>query len=105
MKIKQMEHWDEFYPEECICWLEVEDVLTKFCKAAKRIDGNNYSESCFGICVGKDEGGWYVCQDKPGCELYYVDNNGNKNWMSYMLTDIERTEVIEFCKNYYLGGN
>lgn len=104
MKVKQMEHWDEFYPEECICWLEVEDVDEEFKSLAKQIDGEVYLESCFEICVGHDEDGWYVCQDLPGCELFYIDDNGFKNWMPYMLTDAERTEAIEYCKNY-LGGN
>lgn len=97
MKIKIMEHYDEF-DEAVVCWLEVEDVPDSFKRLARNIDRENYSESCFGICVGCDEDGWYVCQDAPNCELFYVDNNGDKHWMSYVLTEAENAEVIEYCK-------
>lgn len=97
MKIKTMEHYDEF-DEDVVCWLEVEDVQDNFKQLAREIDKENYLESCFGICVGYDEDGWYVCQDAPSCELYYIDNNGDKHWMPYILTEVENKEAIEFCK-------
>lgn len=99
MKIKAMEHYDEF-GSEVVCWLEVEDVSGYFKHLAKQIDGENYSEDCFGICVGCDEDGWYVCQDAPSCELFYIDNEGDKHWMSYVLTESENEEAIKFCKEY-----
>ena len=99
MKIEIMEHYDEF-DGAVVCWLEVEEVEDYFKCLAKQIDGENYSEDCFGICVGCDEDGWYVCQDSPSCELFYVDNNGDKHWMDYVLTDDENTEAIKFCKEY-----
>lgn len=97
MKIRTMEHYDEF-DGAVVCWLEVEEVESYFKHLAKEIDGENYSEDCFGICVGCDEDGWYVCQDSPHCELFYVDNDGDKHWMPYILTEVENTEAIEFCK-------
>ena len=99
MKIKVMEHCDEF-DSAVVCWLDVEDVQDNFKQLAKQIDGENYLEDCFGICVGRDEDGWYVCQDAPGCELFYIDNDGEKHWMSYMLTEDENSEAIKFCKEY-----
>ena len=103
MKVKQMEHYDVFCAD-IVCWLEVEDVPDYFKFCAQNIDGEAYMESCFGICVGKDEDGWYVCQDGSQCELFYIDDDGEKNWMPYVLTDEEKKQAIEFCKNY-LGGN
>ena len=103
MKIKAMEHYDEF-DSAVVCWLEVDGVPNSFKYLAKQIDGENYLESCFGICVVLDEDGWYVCQDAPSCELFYIDNDGEKHWMSYVLTENENKEAIEFCKNI-LGGN
>ena len=97
MKVKTMEHYDEF-DDAVVCWLEVEGVSSTFKHLARLLDKENYSEDCFGICVGCDEDGWYVCQDAPSCELFYVDNNGDKHWMSYVLTEEENTEAIEFCK-------
>lgn len=103
MKVRQIEHYDEF-DADIICWLNVEDVPDYFKFLAKNIDGEAYLESCFGICVGKDEDGWYVCEDKPSCMLFYIDNDGDKHWMPYALTDEEEKQAIEFCKNYF-GGN
>lgn len=97
MKIKTMEHYDEF-DDAVVCWLEVEDVQDDFKHLAREIDKENYLESCFGICVGCDEDGWYVCQDAPNCELFYIDNNGEKHWMPYILSEAENKEAIEFCK-------
>ena len=100
MKIKTMEHYDEF-DSSVVCWLEVEDVSCHFKLLAQQIDKENYLESCFGICVGCDEEGWYVCQDAPGCELFYIDNDGEKHWMPYVLTEDENTEAIKFCKKEF----
>lgn len=99
MIISNMEHYDKF-DNEYVCWVEVKDIPDKFILEAKRIDKENYSPDCFGICVGKDETEWYVCQDTLGCELYYVDNNGEKHWLKYILSDNERNEAIEYCKCY-----
>lgn len=99
MKIKTMEHYDEF-DGTVVCWLEVEDILNSFKHLGKKIDGEHYSEDCFGICVGQDEDGWYICQDAPSCELFYIDNDGEKHWMPYVLTEDENREAIEFCKEY-----
>jgi hypothetical protein len=94
-----MEHYDEF-DSAVVCWLEVEDVSDYLKCLGKEIDRENYLESCFGICVGCDEDGWYVCQDAPSCELFYIDNDGEKHWMPYVLTEDEEKEAIEFCKKY-----
>lgn len=99
MKIKQMEHWDTF-DSEIVCWLEVEDISDYFKFLGKQIDGEAYLESCFGICVVCDEDGWYVCQDSPNCELFYIDDDGEKHWMPYVLTESENKEAIEYCKKY-----
>jgi hypothetical protein len=102
MKVKAMEHYDEF-GSDVVCWVEVEDVPDYFKFLGKQIDGEAYLETCFGVCVGRDEDGWYVCQDAPSCELFYIDDDGEKHWMPYVLTEDENKEVIKFCKNYIEG--
>jgi hypothetical protein len=32
--------------------------------------------------------------------LFYVDNDGDKHWMNYKLTELEEIGAIEFCKKY-----
>lgn len=104
MKISKMGHCDKFWDNEYVCWLEVENIPQKFVRQAKRIDGDNYSEDCFGICVAKSEDcSWCVCQEVPGCELYYIDVDGEKHWMNYVLNGIEYDNAIEFCENYVKG--
>ena len=100
MKIKEIEHYDEF-DSVIVCWFTVSDVPDYFKRLGKQIDGENYLNSCFGICVGYDENGWYICQDSPKCELFYIDNDGEKHWMSYVLTEDEATEAIKICKEYF----
>ena len=46
MKIKGMEHVDNFGILENTCWLAVDDVPECFIEEAKKIDGENYSEDC-----------------------------------------------------------
>lgn len=100
MKIKCIEHVDNFGINENVCWVEVNDIPREFTEEAKAIDKENYDEGCFGICVGQDEDGWYISEDEPGCELFYIDNDGDKHWMNYKLTDTEEVNAIEFCKKY-----
>ena len=102
MKVLEMEHYDRF-DDEYVCWVCVQDIPDEFVQKAKRIDKDNYLDDCFGVCVGKDENEWYVCEDEPSFELYYVDNNGEKHWMGYSLTDIEKESVIKYCQNYVEG--
>ena len=101
MKISKMGYYDKFWDDEYVCWVEVDDIPKIFIEKAKEIDKENYSKDCFGICVAKSEDDdWCVCQESFGCELYYIDNNGDKHWMEYLLNDIEKDKAIEFCSNY-----
>ena len=99
MRVKCIEHMDEFGASERTFWLEVEDVPREFIEAAKAIDGENYEECCFGICVIQTGDDWFVCVDEPGRELYYVDNNGDKYWMPYETSKEEEHDAIEYCMN------
>ena len=102
MKIKNIEHMDDFSVNEHVCWAVVEDIPERFVAKAKVIDANEYSEDCFGICVGCDDDGWYVSEDIPKCNLYYIDNDGDKHWMDYELTEQEAFDAIDFCKKYIM---
>lgn len=102
MKIKDIEHIDDFGMGELVFWIEVTDVPKQLVKQAKMIDQENYSDDCFGICAGSNDGEYYICEDSSTSELYYVDNNGDKHWLEYILSDAERNEVFEFCNSYVL---
>ena len=100
MKITQIEHVDNFGMGELVFWIDVTDVPKQLVEQAKMIDGENYSNDCFGICAGANDGEFYICEDSPDSELYYVDNNGDKHWLGYVLSEAERNEVFEFCKSF-----
>ena len=99
MKIRCIEHVDEFGPNERTFWVEVDEVPIEFIKKAKEIDGENFLETCFEICVIKTEYGWFICEDEPGYELFYIDNEGDKNWMPYTLSETEVHDAVEYCMN------
>ena len=99
MKIKFIEHMDEFGPNERTFWLEVEDVPSEIIEQAKAIDGENFSMSCFGICVIQTGNDWFVCVDEPRKELFYIDNDGDKHWLQYEVSAEEEHDAIEYCMN------
>lgn len=99
MKIKFIEHMDEFGQNERTFWLEVEDIPSEIIEQAKAIDGENFSVSCFGICVIQTGNDWFVCVDEPRKELFYIDNDGDKHWLQYEVSAEEEHDAIEYCKN------
>ena len=99
MKVRCIEHVDDFNEKEHIFWLEVDDVPKEFIEQAKVIDGDEFLETCFGICVICNGDEWCICQDNLDCELFYIDNDGEKHWMKYKLTASEAHDAIEYCIN------
>lgn len=66
---------------------------------AKAIDKENYSKECFGIEYN------YIHKEKAlhllDYGMYYVDNNGNKNYMDcgkFNLINIKNSVLIEYKK-------
>ena len=64
---------------------------------AKAIDKENYSKECFGIEYN------YIHKEKALLDygMYYVDNNGNKNYMDcgkFNLINIKNSVLIEYKK-------
>ena len=75
LNYKALEHSDDF-GTEVICWVEVAGVPERFVDEAKRIDGENYSSDCFGVCIQYDRDKGFKCDvagnDKRyGFHLYY----------------------------------
>lgn len=72
-------------------WVEVAGVPERFVDEAKRIDGENYSSDCFGVCIQYDRanGKYFTMEDAPGYNLYYTDNKGDKHWLPYKVNKQE----------------
>lgn len=99
MKAKEIEHYDTF-DNATIFWCVATNIPLEYVEEAKKIDRENYSPDCFGICVVKDEEeGFYICQDAADSELYYVDNAGEKHWLKRTLNEEEANTFYELCKN------
>ena len=90
LKYKALEHSDDF-GTEVICWVEVTGVPERFVNEAKRLDGENYISDGFGVCIqyDKDNEEYFSVEDKPGCNLYYTDNKGDKHWVPYEVNEAE----------------
>ena len=99
MKIRCIEHVDEFGANERTFWLEVEDVPRELIEEAKVIDGENFDISCFGVCVIQTGDNWFVAMDEPGRDMFYIDNNGDKHWLQYIVSTEEEHDAIKYCMN------
>ena len=96
---KEIEHYDAF-SDSVIFWCDATNIPQKYVEEAKKIDGENYSSDCFGVCVVLDVDGFGICKEldieAEACELYYVDNTGEKDWMKVVLSKEE-------AKTFYVG--
>ena len=99
LKVKEVENIDDLYDEKVLS-LSVGNVPERFIREAKEIDGENYSSDCFGVWVNYDieTGELVVIEDRKGSQLYYVDNQGGKHWLDYLLTEQETAMVTEICR-------
>lgn len=93
---KEIEHFDNF-GDSVIFWCVAGDVPKKYINQAMKIDNGNYSSDCFGACVIFDAEGFHFCQDEVDCELYYVDNDGDKHWFKKVFTENEAKTFFEGC--------
>lgn len=99
MKFKQIENIDYFGGDK-VFTLAVKDVNNNCIQIAKAEDGDNYDESCFGVWVNydADKNEYYICEDSIDSNLFYINNDGDKIWLPYVLTDEETNEMIDACK-------
>jgi hypothetical protein len=95
-----VEHVDDFGKGAFACWLNASEIPSEIIEVAKGIDKENYSKDCFGVCVNSETYDFAVSREEVGCELYYVDNDGNKHWLKYKLTSEESSSAIKLCKEY-----
>lgn len=90
LNYKALEHSDNF-GAEVICWVEVTGVPERFCRGSQKNRRDNYIGDGFGVCVQYDRGDeeYFAVEDEPGCNLYYIDNKGDKHWFPYKVNEQE----------------
>lgn len=103
MKYNGIEHFDQF-EGEVIFWVDITDVPQAIQDKAKTIDGENYSADCFGMCVyyDRDNKNFDVVTDTnlntgDSRNLYYIDNQGDKNWFQADMSQTFVHEVFAAC--------
>ena len=96
IKFDGIEHIDEFEGDCNIIYIEVTNIPEWVVKEAKSIDKEEYLDSCFGICFHENTDEIFVVTDN-GNNLYYIDNNGNKNW--FYVKGIDVDSLIEGIKS------
>lgn len=104
--LKQIERIADFIEGEKVETTEINAQLKlincdELIKQAKEIDKENYSENCFGISFNYvyDDDKLYILNVPD--HIYYIDNNGNKNYLEVnhlIINNLERIIMSEFKK-------
>lgn len=103
MKFAHVEHLDDF-DYEILFWVDICDVCEALQDEARKIDGDQYSRDCFGICVNYDaktERFYLVTETDPDTQeprsVYYIDNDGDKHWFPAEITQDFCIETFTEC--------
>ncbi len=109
MRMDGVEHWDHFH-DETIYWLDLSDMPEEIQASAREIDGEEYNERCFGMCVVHDLSAneYVVVTDSSDpanadSNIFYVDNEGDKHWFRADLPEAFVKEVFSACEDSRTG--
>lgn len=109
MKFNGIEHFDHF-DSETVFWGELSDLPQDIQNEAKKIDGEEYSGDCFGICVHHDmeTSKFSIVTDTDlstgeARNIYYIDNDGDKHWFQSELPEDFVNQVFETCNRINAG--
>lgn len=86
MKLDRLEHYDKFFENEYLFWLDISDLPEAVQAKARKIAKKDYDSECFGVCVGCDgkTDGFYLVTDMDETgeprTIYYIDRDGDKHW-------------------------
>ena len=107
MLITGMGQIDQF-EDESIFWVCVTDVAVHIQNKAREIDGEFYSPNSFEICVCRDKSTseLSIVTEKDSatgeeCNLYYVDNDGNRHWFYEDLPEHFSKRLFSECERAY----
>ena len=96
--------------DETVFYAELTDLPQDIQKAARAIDGPHYDPSCFGICLCYDlKTNTVAIMEETAlstgekCNVYYVDNNGDKKWFAVELPEDFTRQVFDACMRISTG--
>lgn len=109
MKFKEIAHIDHF-DDATIFWAELSDVPLHIQIEAQKIDGAEYSATCFGMCINYDMATkeFAVVTDtdrftRDVGNIYYVDNDGNEHWFQAEMPKEFMNQVFATCDKINTG--
>lgn len=98
-----IEHFDRF-DDEIVFWAELSNPPLEIQERAKEIDGSAYSPDCFGMCIAYEgKTGQFQTltetdfETREKCNIYYIDNDGDRHWFHAELSEQFLQKVYEAC--------
>lgn len=89
MKAEQVEHYDIFEDDVITFLVDVSSIPQAMQAEARRIDGEHFDPSGFGVCVNYDfeQRLFYIVVDTEASavrpsNVYYIDHAGDKHWFT-----------------------
>lgn len=104
MKAEQVEHYDIFEDAVITFWVDLSNVPQSMQAEARRIDGEHFDPTCFGVCVNYDfeQRLFYIVVDTEASavrpsNIYYIDHTGGKHWFTAELPQALVEQVFLAC--------
>lgn len=102
MEFYNVDSYDHFQ-DMTIFWVTLLDIPIELKNRAALIDGDNYDEKGFGVCVAFDtETQKYelvVDMDKDEARtVYYIDNDGDKRWFACEVPEELAEHIFSECQ-------
>ena len=104
MKIHKVEHCDCF-PDGVLVWMELTDLPERYQAQARKIDGEDFSPTNFGLCAfwdleNRDAG--LITDTDPvtgrSRSAFYIDTNGEKHWFEISLPLELMSQLQDRCR-------
>lgn len=91
------------FPDVTLFWAIISDVPAELRSSAKLIDGKEYDENCFGVCVIFDAGTkGFALQIETDRDIertiYYIDNDGYQHWFACEIPKELTERIFSECQ-------
>lgn len=102
MKFNGVESYNH-YQDSTIFWVALSNIPVELERKATLIDGENYNETCFGVCVAfsaetqKFDLVVEMDNDEAG-SVYYVGNDGDIHWLSCKVPESLANLIFSECQ-------
>ena len=109
MKFEMVDGVDHF-EDETQFWVFISDVPEHFRAEGRKIDGENYDDSAFGMGAYYDvpTNRFELMTERPSntselCNIFYVDNDGERHWFRAEIPEDFINQVFAECMKVHTG--